>query len=85
MFLLQVATKMQDQQVKHQQSKDRKEEDLSVLFQAYGQLSGPRDVTEVGLELKCSVRDETRTFNLWGEEDRPVSNMERKTVSFGEA
>lgn len=55
--------------------------DLSVLFQPYGQLSRPRDVTEVGLELKCSVRDETHTFNLWGGEGRPVSNMERKTVS----
>lgn len=61
------------------------EEDLSVLFQPYGQLSGPRDATEVGLELKCSVRDESHTFNLWGGEGRPVSNVERKTVSFGQA
>lgn len=61
------------------------EENLSVLFQPYGQLSGPRDFTEVGLELKCSVRGETHTFNLWGGQGRPVSTTERKTISFGEA
>lgn len=57
------------------------EGDLSTLFQPYGQLSGPRDVTEVGLELKFSVREETHTVNLWeGKADQPAVWKEKLTV-----
>lgn len=57
------------------------EEDLSVLLQPYGQLSGPRDVTEVGLELKGSVRNETHTFNLWeGKAEQSAVWKEKLTV-----
>lgn len=46
-------------------------------------IGAPSDFAEMGLGLKCSVRDETQTLNLWGGECRGVSNMERQTVSFG--